>query len=87
MRSSMRVVEIGSRADARLVHEDDVRLDRERSRDTQPLLLTAGQAERAVLEPVLHLVPERRLAQRPARRSSSNVPFMPRTRGPKAMLS
>ena len=49
---------------ARLVHQDDVRLDRERAGDAEPLLLAAGERERALLQLVLHLVPERGLGQR-----------------------
>src|SRR5712691_1391847 len=48
----------------RLVHQDHVRLDGERTRDAQALLLPAGKAERALLQAALHLVPERRLAER-----------------------
>ena len=49
---------------SRLVHQDHVRLDGERARDAEALLLAAGEPERVVLEPVLHLVPERRLTER-----------------------
>ena len=49
---------------ARLVHEHDVGLDRDRARDAQALLLAAGQREAAVLELVLHLVPQRGARQR-----------------------
>ena len=49
---------------ARLVHEQHVRLDGQRPRDAESLLLAAGESERARLEPILHLVPERRLLQR-----------------------
>src|SRR5215470_17381307 len=49
---------------SRLVHEDDVRLDRERAGDAEPLRLPAGQAQAGVAEAVLHLVPQRGLAQR-----------------------
>ena len=48
----------------RLVHQDHVRLDRQRPRDAEPLLLAAGERQRAVLEAVLDLVPQRRMAQR-----------------------
>ena len=48
----------------RLVHEDDVGLDRERARDAQALLLTSREAKGAVLQPILHLVPQRRALQR-----------------------
>src|SRR5207253_9557841 len=40
-----------------------LRLDCERARDAETLLLTAGQGERAALEPALDLVPERRLRE------------------------
>ena len=83
----MRVVEIGIERGGGLVHEDHVRLDGERARDAQPLLLAARQAQRAVLQPVLHLVPERRVVQSAFSTRSSRLPFIPSTRGPKAMLS
>ena len=69
-----------------LVHQDHVRLDGERARDAEALLLPAREAECVVLEPVLDLVPERGLAERASTRSSRSS-FMPSTRGPKAMLS
>ena len=50
---------------ARLVHEEHVGLDGDGPRDAQALLLAAGQAERALVEPILHLVPERGGAQAP----------------------
>ena len=55
----------GDRVECRggLVHQHDVRLDRERPGDAQPLLLAAGEREGARLEARVHLVPERRLAQ------------------------
>ena len=59
----MRPVAIGSRADAGLVHEDHLGVHREAPGDAEPLLLTAAQLYPR-LEPVLHLVPEGRLAQR-----------------------
>src|SRR3954453_677370 len=49
---------------ARLVHQDDLRLNREGSGDAEALLLTARQAEARRLQPVLHLVPQRGAAQR-----------------------
>ena len=49
---------------AGLVHEDDVRLHGERAGNAQPLRLPAGEAQARGLEPVLHLVPQRGLAQR-----------------------
>src|SRR5262249_24626154 len=48
----------------RLVEQEHLRLDRDRARDAQPLLLAAGERERALLEPVLHLLPERCAGQR-----------------------
>ena len=48
-----------------LVHQDHVRLDREAAGDAEPLLLAAGEAQSRLLQPVLDLVPERRLVQRP----------------------
>ena len=47
----------------RLVHEDHVGLDCERARDAESLLLAAGEAERVLLEAVLHLVPERGMSE------------------------
>ena len=47
----------------RLVHQKHLRLDGKRPRDTEPLLLAAGEAERIFLEPVLDLVPDGRAAQ------------------------
>ena len=70
----------------RLVHEDHVRLDRERARDAEALLLAAGEPEGVVREAVLHLVPERGLPER-ALDPLVEVLLHARTRGPKAMLS
>ena len=50
---------------ARLVHQDHLGLDRQRPGDAEPLLLAAGERQAALLELVLHLVPEGRLAQAP----------------------
>ena len=47
-----------------LVHQDDVRLDRDGACDAQALLLTAGQGVGVLLELVLDLVPERGATQR-----------------------
>src|SRR5262249_28459163 len=47
-----------------LVHEEDGGFGGDRSRDTQPLLLSPRERQAAVLELVLHFVPERGLAQR-----------------------
>src|SRR5215210_5800907 len=48
----------------RLVHQDHLRLHGQSSGDAKALLLAAGEPEPALLEPVLDLVPERRLPQR-----------------------
>src|SRR5919108_807993 len=48
----------------RLVQQHDVGLDGDRARDAEPLLLAAGELERACLQPHLDLVPERRLRER-----------------------
>jgi hypothetical protein len=48
---------------ARLVHQDDLRLRRDRPCDAQPLLLAARQRQTALLELVLDLVPEGRPAE------------------------
>src|SRR5205814_8689339 len=47
-----------------LVEQEYLRLDRNRPRDTQALLLAARERERAALEPVFDLVPERRALER-----------------------
>ena len=70
-----------------LVHEDHVRLDRERARDAEALLLAAGEAERVLLQTVLDLVPERRACRRTRSTRSSRSFFIPSIRGPKATLS
>ena len=50
---------------AGFVHQNDRGLDRERAGNAQPLLLAAGQGRtRRLLPDVLHLVPQRGLAQR-----------------------
>ena len=49
---------------ARLVHQDDFGIDRDRAGDAQPLLLAARQRGAAVAEPVLDLVPQPGAAQR-----------------------
>ena len=48
----------GIQCGAGLVHENDLRLHGQSPRDTEPLLLATGEAERAVREPIFHLVPE-----------------------------
>src|SRR5712692_9461109 len=49
----------------RLVQEQHLGFDRDAARDAQALLLAAREARAALLELALHLVPQRRLAQRP----------------------
>ena len=55
----------GDRVERRagLVEQDHLRLDGDRAGDAEALLLAAGQAERAVVQPVLDLVPQRGAAQ------------------------
>src|SRR3989441_2786084 len=48
---------------ARLVHEDDLRLDREGARNAEALLLAARETRAALVERVLDLVPEGGLLQ------------------------
>src|SRR6185312_10159141 len=48
----------------RLVHQQHLRLDGQRARDAEPLLLSAREAERAVVEAVLDLLPQRGLRER-----------------------
>ena len=50
---------------AGLVHQQHLRLDRDRAGDAQPLLLAAGEAGAGLVQPVLDLGPEVRAAQRP----------------------
>src|SRR5581483_6348720 len=50
---------------ARLVHQDHVGLDGDGPGDAEPLLLAAGEVEAAVVELVLHLVPQGGAGQRP----------------------
>lgn len=40
------------------IHEDDIRVYRQCASDAQPLLLTAGDAQSAVVKPILNLVPQ-----------------------------
>src|SRR3546814_10881818 len=49
---------------ARRVHQDGLRIARDRAGDAQPLLLPARQRGAAVMEAILDLVPQPRLAQR-----------------------
>ena len=72
----------------RLVEQQHLGLYRDAARDAQPLLLAARKARAALPQLVLHLVPQRALAQRPldalvhrARESFSCIDT------PKAMLS
>ena len=69
---------------ARLVHEDDLGLDGDRAGDAQALLLAAGERQRAVVEAVLHLVPQRGAAQALLDRLVEHVPCvaMPAIRRP-----
>ena len=46
-----------------LIHEQHLRLDRERAGDAQTLLLAAGEAEGIFLQAVFHLIPDGRAAQ------------------------
>ena len=70
---------------ARLVHQDDVGIDRHGAGDDEALLLTAGKAGAGLVQPVLHFVPQ---AGAPERRfstisSMSALVFaMPWMRGP-----
>ena len=61
----MEALEIGIEGRGRFVEQQHLRLDRHRPGDAQPLLLAAGEALAALLELVLHLVPQRRLGERP----------------------
>ena len=47
----------------RLVHQEDLGLDRQRPGDAQPLLLAARERQRRGVQPVADLVPERRRLQ------------------------
>jgi hypothetical protein len=47
-----------------LVEEDHVGLDGDRARDAEPLLLAAGEADRALLQPVRDLVQRRGALER-----------------------
>ena len=77
----MRVVEIGSSADAGSSIRITSGSTASRARDAEALLLPAREAERVVLEPVLHLVPERGLANRALDALVEVRSFMPSTRG------
>src|SRR5699024_1898565 len=58
-------LEGGDRVEGRtgFVHQDHLGVDRDGPRDAQALLLATRQGERAFLEVVLHLVPQRGLGQ------------------------
>jgi hypothetical protein len=49
---------------AGLVHQDDLGLDGQATRDAEALLLAPGEARSGAVQDVLHLVPQGRLAQR-----------------------
>ena len=57
-----------------LVHEDDVGLDGDRARDAQTLLLTARQAGAWRVQPILGLVPQRRLLVDPVETHGAMMP-------------
>ena len=61
----MCAVAIGIERRGRLVHQQHLGLHRQRARDAEALLLAAGEAQRALVQAILDLVPERRLRQRP----------------------
>ena len=48
----------------RLIHEEDIRLDRECTGDTETLLLSTGQTECGFSETILQLIPDGRLTKR-----------------------
>ena len=52
------MVEMGSRADGGLIHQQHFRLHRQGAGDAQALLLPAGKAQGALLQPVLHFIPD-----------------------------
>jgi hypothetical protein len=73
---------------ARLVHEQDLRLDGDRPRDAEPLLLAAGEAGARTRQPLLDLLPEVR-PRSDRSTTSSRVAFFltPLRRSPAATLS
>ena len=83
----MRAVAIGSSAEHGSSIRIDVGLHRERTRDAQPLLLPAGERERALLELVLHLVPQRGAGERVLDDVVELPCASPLMRGPYATLS
>ena len=82
----MRSVAIGSSADARFVHQNDLRTNRNRARNTETLLLPAGQTVGALLEFIFHLIPQRR-PRSDCSTSSSILPLKPLIRAPQATFS
>ena len=54
----------GVQRSGRLVEQEHLGLDRQRAGDAEPLLLAAGQPDRAVAQPVLDLVPQRGAPER-----------------------
>ena len=60
----------------RFVHQDDFRLHRQRSGDTQTLLLAPGQTQSALLETVLQFIPDRRISQETCSTISSKTDFL-----------
>src|SRR5208337_1360889 len=65
----------GVQGAGRLVHEEDVGLHREDAGYAQALLLTAGEAQRGFMEPVLHLVQESRVGQAPLHELVERTPL------------
>ena len=57
------MVEPGSRAEVGFVHQQDFGLDGQGAGDAQALLLAARQAQGALFQPVLDLVPQGRAPQ------------------------
>ena len=47
-----------------LIHQEHLGAHRKRTSDAQTLLLTSRKTKRALLEAILHLFPQRRIAQR-----------------------
>ena len=43
---------------AGFVHQQDIRFDRERAGDTEPLLLPSGETEGTDVEPIFHFIPQ-----------------------------
>ncbi len=58
-------LERGDRVQRRawLIHQDDLRLDRQRARDAQALLLATREAKRAIAQAIFDLIPQRRATQ------------------------